>query len=152
MRSMNGADDLFFVDTNVLLYEVDAKDPAKQIAARHWLEIFWERGNARLSWQVLNEFYFNATGKIGAPATTVRHLVETYAQWKVIEFSFGLLQRAWQWTDQTGISYWDALILASAERSGCRWLLSEDFPDGRKYGSVQAVNPFRTEPNGFFGS
>jgi predicted nucleic acid-binding protein len=79
-------------------------------------------------------------------------LVETYTQWNVVELSLALLQRAWQWTDQTGISYWDALILASAERSGCRWLLSEDFQDGRKYGSVQAVNPFRTEPNGLFGS
>jgi len=30
---------------------------------------------------------------------------------------------------------------------GCRWLLAEDFQHARRYGSVQIVNPFRTEPN-----
>jgi predicted nucleic acid-binding protein len=30
-------------------------------------------------------------------------------------------------------------------------LLSEDFSHGRKYGSVQVVNPFYTDPNELFG-
>jgi len=48
--------------------------------------------------------------------------------------------------DQADLSYWDALILAASERLGCRWLLSEDFQHGRKYGSVLVLNPFRTKP------
>jgi len=148
---MNAADSLWFVDTNVLLYEVDSADLAKQRVARHWLEALWEHRVARLSWQVLNEFYSNATGKIGAPAPMIRRLIETYAEWVVMDSSFTLLQRAWHWTDHAGVSYWDALILAAAERSGCGWLLSEDFQDGRKYGGVQVVNPFREGPENRFG-
>lgn len=149
---MNGAANLYFIDTNVLLYEVATGDPAKQLAARRWLEALWQAGNARVSWQVLNEFYANATGKIGAPAATVRRLIETYTQWKPSGFSLDLLQQAWYWTDTAHLPYWDALILASAERAGCQWLLTEDFQDGRKYGSVRVVNPFRTEPNGLLGA
>jgi predicted nucleic acid-binding protein len=151
MNSTTAAN-LWFVDTNVLLYMLDTANPAKQAAALRWRDALWEHRGGRLSWQVLNEFYANATAKMRAPAAVTRALVGAYAQWPVSGFSLLLVQRAWQWTDQTGISYWDALILASAERSGCRWLLSEDFQDGRKYGSVQAVNPFRTEPNEFFES
>jgi len=149
---MTAADNLLFVDTNVLLYNVDDRDPAKQRAAHLWLDTLWEWGNVRVSWQVLNEFYFNATKKIGAPQAVARRLMETYVQWKPLDFSLPLLQRGWYWQDHADIRYWDALILAAAERSNCRWLLSEDFQDGRKYGSVQAVNPFRTEPNGLFRS
>jgi len=148
---MNAADNLVFVDTNVLLYELDGADPAKQLASRRWLDALWQERAARVSWQVLNEFYVNATRKTGVPAATCRRLVETYLLWKPAEFSLPLLWRAWYWADHAGITHWDALILAAAERSGCRWLLSEDFSHGRKYGSVQVVNPFRSDPGEFFG-
>jgi predicted nucleic acid-binding protein len=150
--SSTSAANLWFVDTNVLLYTLDSANPAKQAAALRWRDALWENRSGCISWQVLNEFYANATAKMRAPATVTRTMVEAYAQWPVAGFSLLLVQRAWHWSDHAGIAYWDALILASAERSGCRWLLSEDFQDGRKYGSVEAVNPFRTEPNGFFGS
>jgi len=33
-------------------------------------------------------------------------------------------RRAWCWMDRAQLSWWDALILPSVERFGCRWLLS----------------------------
>ncbi len=150
MRRMNGAGDLVFVDTNVLLYTLDAADLAKQSVALRWRDALWQKQVGRLSWQVLHEFYSNATGKLRAPASVARALVEAYTEWPVIGFSLPLLERAWHWMDRAHVSYWDALILAAAERSGCRWLLSEDFTHGRKYGAVEIVNPFLTDPGGFF--
>ena len=38
------------------------------------------------------------------------------------------------------------MIVAAAERSRCRWLLSEDFQAGRKFGELTVVNPFEHEP------
>jgi predicted nucleic acid-binding protein len=148
---MSAADSLVFIDTNVLLYRYDTLDASKQRSAGLWLDVLWDRGVGRLSWQVLNEFYANATGKIGAPAAIIRPAVETYAEWKPAEFTIEQMQRAWHWRDQVGLSYWDGLILAAAEHLGCRWLLSEDFQHGRQYGSVQVVNPFRVDPSEFFG-
>ncbi len=137
-----------FVDTNVLLYAVDAADPAKQKRARDWLADLWETGSGRLSWQVLNEFYANAARKTGARASVARATIESFAAWQPVEQSLMLVQRAWYWVDEAQLSYWDGLILAAAERAGCRWLLSEDFQAGRKYGSVSVVDPFRESPSG----
>src|SRR4051812_31103872 len=122
---MNAAARLSFVDTNVLLYTVDSADQGKQGAALRWRDALWEHRAGRLSWQVLNEFYAVAIRKIGTPAPSVHVLVESYVQWEPVGFGLPLLHRAWHWVDHAGISYWDALILAAAERSGCRWLLSE---------------------------
>ena len=63
--------------------------------------------------------------------------------------TLGLIQRAWRWTDQAQVSYWDGLIVAAAERAGCAWLLSEDFQSGRTFGDVTVVNPFLHEPKDF---
>jgi predicted nucleic acid-binding protein len=51
--------------------------------------------------------------------------------------------------DAAQLSYWDALILAAAQRSGARYLLSEDFQSGRRCGDVQVLNPFDHSPAEF---
>lgn len=142
--------DLVFVDTNVLLYSFDSAEPAKQSAAAEWLNSLWALGTARLSWQVIHEFNVNATRKIGLPTRIARRATRTYTQLNPTGMNFPLLQRAWHWMDSAGVSYWDALILASAEGSGCRWLLSEDFRSGRQYGPVRVIDPFTTAPAEFF--
>ena len=147
---MSAAVNLWFVDTNLLLYALDSKAPPKQHLASVWLDTLWKHEAGRVSWQVLHEFYVNATGKLGAPAATSRRIVEWYGEWQPIGFSIALVRRAWYWTDHAGLSYWDALILAAAERCGGPWLLSEDFQMGRKYGVVQIVNPFLAEPDRWF--
>jgi predicted nucleic acid-binding protein len=46
------------------------------------------------------------------------------------------VQEKWQ------ISFWDALILAAAERSRCVTVWSEDLSSGQTYGAVRVMNPF----------
>ena len=43
------------------------------------------------------------------------------------------------------ISFWDALVLHSANASGAEVLYSEDLSDGQTYGSVRVVNPVRAD-------
>lgn len=143
------ADNLFFTDTNVLLYLHDQRGPAKQRAAQEWTAALWERGAGRLSWQVLNEFYVNAVGKIGVPVRVARSAAETYSLWNPAGFGMGTLHRAWYWMDKTGIPYWDALIVAAAEAGACSYLLSEDFQAGREFGDITVVNPFKATPEQF---
>jgi predicted nucleic acid-binding protein len=61
----------------------------------------------------------------------------------------GLVQEAWQWMDAAQLSYWDALILAAADRSNSRHLLSEDFQSVRLYWAVRVLNPFAHAPSEF---
>jgi predicted nucleic acid-binding protein len=146
---MNGAVDRFFVDTNVLLYALDPLEAAKHTRAREWMAVLWQSRRGRLSWQVIHEFYSVAIGKLKRPAAQVRAAAEDFAQWDPTGFSLAVLQRAWHWADHGGASFWDSLILASAERAGCAYLLSEDFQSGRKYGSILVVNPFQHAPEEF---
>jgi predicted nucleic acid-binding protein len=48
---------------------------------------------------------------------------------------------------QYGTSWWDALIVASAVRAGCRYIVSEDMQAGMRFGAVTIVNPFESSPD-----
>jgi predicted nucleic acid-binding protein len=143
------AGDLFFVDTNLLLYYVDPVDREKQARAAEWLNCLWSEGVGRLSWQVLHEFYWNAVRKMRLDTGKAREIVQDLAHWKPVDTSLGLVQQAWRWTDVAELSYWDALILAAAERTGARYLLSEDFQPDRCFNHIRVVNPFKTSPSVF---
>jgi len=147
MHAGNG----FFVDSNLLLCYVDPVELAKRVRAMEWLEALWTDGTGRLSWQVLHEFYCNAVKKMRLEPARAREIVEDLSHWRPIEASLGLLQQAWQWMDVAQLSYWDALILSAAQRSGARYLLSEDFQGGRHYQDIEVVNPFDHSPSEFQG-
>jgi predicted nucleic acid-binding protein len=135
-----------FVDTNVLLYSFDSRHPLKYAKSRHWLDYLWRTGHGRMSWQVLHEFYANAVRKIGVPSLEARHVVSAFSRWRPGGMDFAVVKRGWYWMDRAQLTYWDALILASAERLGCPILLSEDFQSGRRYDGVTVVNPFERNP------
>jgi len=132
----------FFVDSNVVLYRVDPGDKRKRARAEEWFDHLWMAGAGRISWQVLHEFYWNAVRKMGLASADARGIVEGLAHWRPVDTSIGLVREAWEWVDAAQVSYWDALIVAAAQRSGARYLLSEDFQAGRKFGEVEVVNPF----------
>jgi predicted nucleic acid-binding protein len=141
--------DLVFVDSNVLLYRWDAVERRKQPAALRWLEALWESRTGRLSDQVLNEFYVVATRKLepAMPRQTARDEVRAYQTWRVFQAGAEATARAWEVEDRYGLSFWDALIVAAAQLSGCRHLLSEDLQDGQDLGGVQVCNPFARAPS-----
>lgn len=139
----------FFVDSNLLLYYVDPTNPNKRARAAEWLKALWMTGGGRLSWQVLHEFYCNAVKKMGLAPDAARDIVKNLSHWTPVDSSLGLIQQAWEWMETGQLSYWDALILAAAERSGARYLLSEDFQPGRRYAQVQVLDPFDNSPSDF---
>jgi predicted nucleic acid-binding protein len=141
---MSGVD-RYFIDPNVILYTYD-KRTDKSDQAEQWIQWLWANAAGAISWQVIQEFYWNAIRKFRAPAAEIREHVAMLVELRPPEVTLGLLERAWFWTDRASLSFWDALIVAAAERSGCRWLLSEDFQAGRQFGSVTVLNPFETAP------
>ena len=138
--------DRYFVDSNVVLYTYDKFDRVKRAQAKAWVSWLWDNANGALSWQVLQEFYFNALRKFQVPAASARDAVRSLAEWNHPDVTIGLMERAWYWVDEAQLSFWDAMILAAAERAECRYLLSEDFQPGQKFDSVTVVNPFKTSP------
>src|SRR3954467_175616 len=53
-----------FVDTNVLIYARDPREPAKHVRAADWISDLWHRTAGRTSMQVLSEYYVVATRKL----------------------------------------------------------------------------------------
>jgi predicted nucleic acid-binding protein len=137
-----------FVDTNVLIYSEDGRVPDKQAQALAWLRVLWQRRAGRLSNQVLNEFYTNVTRKINPPmqAGDARAEVRRYQRWQPWAIDHPTVETAWSVESRFGFSYWDALIVASAQTLGCRYLLSEDMQHGQVVDSVQILNPFLVGP------
>ena len=92
---------------------------------------------------MLQEIYVNVTRKIAtriAKADT-RSLVAAYVVW-CIDVSAQDVSAAFRIEDESKIGFWDALILASAARSGAVRLLSEDLNDGQTNADVRVENPF----------
>jgi predicted nucleic acid-binding protein len=145
---MNGSDN-FFVDSNVLLYCVDPVEFEKRRRAAEWMEALWRAGNGRLSWQVLHEFYWNGVKRMRLEAARAREMVEDLSHWRPVDTSLGLVHQCWGWIDAAQLTYWDALILAAAERAGARYLLSEDFQEDRLFGEIRVLNPFNHSPSEF---
>jgi predicted nucleic acid-binding protein len=138
---------LVFVDTNVFLYRFDDVNPEKRQRATDWFKALWSEAAGRLSWQVVFEFYANATRKTKVAPGIARAAVNEMLEWEPELPCVSAIERAWYWCDQAQINFWDALIVASAEQAGCRWLLSEDFQAGRRFGGMTVLNPFENSPS-----
>ena len=137
-----------FVDSNVLVYARDTSEPEKQGKAIVWMERLWSPGAGRLSFQVLQEFYVAVTEKL-KPGLDVMHArsdVRSLLTWRPIAIDGRVIEGAWSIQDRFRLSWWDALIVSAAQAGGCHYLLSEDFQEGQKFGSLRVVNPFRTSP------
>jgi len=141
--------DLYFVDTNVLVYSRDATEPDKQPMAEAWRKELWRRGTGRLSAQVLNEYYQVVTRKLvpGMPRERARAEIQDLMQWQPLPLTPQLLFDAWGIEDRHQISLWDALIVAAGQAADCAYLLSEDLGEGRDFDGMRVINPFTTAPH-----
>jgi len=133
--------DRSFVDTNILIYDLDAADPRKQARARTILDPA-RAGDLVVSTQVLSEFYVVATRKLGVEGAIAQSMVDRLIRLPVVVIDVPLVMSAISGSRAWGISYWDALIVRAAEAADCRRILSEDLANGATYGSVRIENPF----------
>jgi predicted nucleic acid-binding protein len=136
------------VDTNVLVYRFDPREPGKQRRATRLLRGGVERQSLLLSHQALVEFVAAATRPLsgGRPLLTLAEAVrETEAlcdQFTVLLPDELVLRTALRGAAAYQLSWFDAHMWAYAERYGVEEILSEDFEHGRRYGGVRVVNPF----------
>ena len=140
-----------FVDTNVLVYARDASEAEKQPQALAWVEHLWRTRTARLSFQVLQEYYAATTRKLkpGLTPEQARADIRDLLAWRPVPVDAMVLEASWLAEDRFRLSRWDALIVAAARIAGCDYLLSEDLQDGADLDGLQVVNPFRTPPGSF---
>jgi predicted nucleic acid-binding protein len=138
---------LVFVDTNVFIHALDQADLKKQESARTWRAELWRSRRGRVSFQVLQEFYVKITQKWPAARDEARAEVRDLLAWRPVAVDAVILERGWKIQDRYGLSFWDALIVAAARSTACRYLLTEDLQAGQDVDGVTVVNPFHRSPD-----
>jgi len=137
-----------FVDTNILAYARDRRDMHKQRIATAWLAMLARERSGRLSWQVLTEFYAVAMHprKLAMVEDAARADVRALQAWNPIGPDAELLETAWSLQTRYGFAWWDAMIVAAAQKAGCDTLLSEDMQHGQIIdGKLTVIDPFATD-------
>ena len=136
----------FGLDTNVLVYLVDGRDPARQARAREVVGRAVVAGRCFLSVQSLGEFFVVVVRKgLATPAAAQLVVDDLTVALPVASPTAADARMAIAAAIAGRFAYWDALLLATLDRAGCTIVLSEDMGEGAVLGGVTVRNPFAGE-------
>ena len=131
-----------FLDTNVLIYaaQVKTRDEHRSTIAR---ELALSR-TFGVSGQTLAEFYTVTTyrARVALPASETDQWIRFLSSFPFTPVDQDIVERGVMLSRRHKIRYYDAALLAAAERLGAPIFYSEDLNNGQTYGSVRVVNPF----------
>ena len=134
-----------FFDTNVLVYAAVRQDERKSATAqeliRHALEV---NHDGVISVQVVTDFANVMLNRFKMSAKAVDEWVSQFYPLLATEVTMDAVRNAMYIKEEYGIQYYDALIIATAEKLGCTEIVSEDLNDGQLYHGMAVVNPFKS--------
>ena len=136
------------VDTNILVYSFDPRFPEKRRIATALLRKGILEDNIRVPHQAIAEFVAAVTrplpsgGSVLSAEEARRQAEEFLSEFVVLYPNETIVRTALRGSAAYRLEWFDAHLWAYAEYYGLPELFSEDFQDGRMYGTVRAVNPF----------
>ena len=140
-QEMSFMSDKFFIDTNILIYSIDAANAEKQKKAKSIISELSENGGI-ISTQVLQEFYNIATKKLCVSKEDAKLLLKYLAECFVVhKNSVNDILHAVEISIKTQFSFWDSLIIAAAISEGCTTLYTEDLNNGQLIDGIVLENP-----------
>ncbi|MDR3200039.1 MAG: PIN domain-containing protein [Spirochaetales bacterium] len=132
-----------FIDSNILVYTADGHEKSKQKKARAVIKDAQAHETPVLSTQVLQEFYSALTSKLKIDKLAAKALLHNFTKMETVQINIDIIEQAVDISILAQISFWDALIIASAEYAKCALILSEDLNDGQIIRGVRIVNPLK---------
>jgi predicted nucleic acid-binding protein len=135
-----------FIDTNVLVYHLDATDARKHAIAERIVRDALATGSGCISYQVVQECLNVALRKarVVLPVEAARsYLDAVLLPLMQVGASESLYHRALDVQSRWRYGFHDALVIASALAAGCRTLFSEDLQHGQRIEGLTLVDPFR---------
>jgi predicted nucleic acid-binding protein len=136
------------VDTNILVYRCDPRDPRKREAALEILRAGEISGEFRIPHQALVEFVNSVTRSHGREArimpleAAARQAELFMEEFPVLYPNEHVFRAALYGAATYRLPWFDAHLWGYALHYGISELLSEDFEHGRMYGPVRVRNPF----------
>ncbi len=137
--------DKHFIDSNIIIYSVDSRDPIKQKKAIVLVEGAIASGLGVISWQVVQECLNTVAGKFShqfKPADRELFLSDYLMPLCAVYPSFSLYRESLSLQKKTGYSFYDSLIISGALEAGCKKLYSEDMHHGHEIQGLKILNPF----------
>ena len=128
-----------FIDSNVLIYSLKLDDPRRTIA----LQTLERRPTTSV--QALNEFASVARRKLRMAPEEVRDASAALQEWLAEIHPLLVVDhnRAHEIVARYRLQWWDALIVATALRTGADRLITEDLQHGQLIdGRLTIENPF----------
>lgn len=132
-----------FLDTNILVYSLDQADAAKKAKCRELIRSLTAENRGVISTQVMQEFYVAATGKLGADPLLTKDILRSLERFETVLISPSLIKEAIDCSIINRLSFWDALIIVSAESARCEILWTEDLNHGQIIRGVRVENPLK---------
>ena len=123
-----------FVDTNVLVYAFNKSDSPKKRSARRLLDELMADDRLRVSTQILQELFVTLTRKVKRSCSLEEALavLDDLAAWPLVTVDYAAIRAAAGLASQAKLSFWDALVVVAAARSGATELYTEDLNDGQE--------------------
>lgn len=131
-----------FFDSNILIYTDDKQFPAKQAIATELVSQHLRQSSGVVSVQVLQEYYSATTGKLKTGSADAREKIKILGAMTVFQPAIDDIIAAINLHQLHKISFWDAMIVRAAMQSGTRILYTEDLQHGRRFDSLEIINPF----------
>lgn len=131
------------LDTNIIIYLLDASHPAKYQRSEHLIQAGLQHGNCCISMQVIQETLNVATGKLNfSHEDALRLLNQTLLPLCSIIPPARVYSRGLDIQFRYQYSFYDSLIIAAALEAGCKTLYSEDLQHSQKIEQLTIKNPF----------
>ena len=130
-----------FFDTNILVYTDDIDAPAKADRALALWQEHRSGGLAVISIQVLQEYFWATTRKLGVDPGVATEKLMLFAKADVMSPLAEDVVSAARLAVEHRLSFWDAMIVQMAMQAECEILFSEDMQAGRRFAGVEIVNP-----------
>ncbi len=131
-----------FIDTNILIYSLDNFNKKKRNISRLRLKKLSESRTGVISTQVLQEFFVSVTRKLNVNAIDAKKIMHSFNNFEVVTVTTGIINEAIDCSIFNSLSFWDSLIICSAEFAHCELLLTEDLNPGQVIRGVRVENPF----------
>ena len=135
--------DRFFLDTNIFVYSFDQSAPPKARRAEQLIREALATQKGVISYQVVQEFFNVALKRFPMPAADAgQYLIAVFRPLLAVHSSQALYAEALFLHSQSGLSWYDSLIVSAAIQARCEILFSEDLQHGQRFRSLEVRNPF----------
>ena len=130
------------MDTNIFVYSLDEHDKQKKKQSRQLLQNAIREETVVISTQVLQELYVVGTTKLKIDSILMKNILHSFENLEIVIIDTDLIKEAIDVSVLNRLSFWDALIIATAERAKCEYLYTEDLNAGQIIRGVQVKNPY----------